>query len=424
VRRWRAPIWMRGVAWALLTFAFPCVASAHGHAASPSETGSTDRDLWKASCAKLVEKPGKSEAKTCATYTFTARPFHFLVQNVVPGGGYGGGGEFVQVLDHGIWQAQLKLTGVMTIRQYWFAQTDFTARRPSFGSWNQGEENFAVEVYARNRQMPSLPFYGLGPNTSLSNAAQFSERDTRLGIQVSNPLTSWLGAAGTLEGIWPEVGGASGKSLQSEYSDQTAPGLNSQPSFVHYEVLLNPHVLLGDRFQIDYAIRYGFFQDTGTGHYSFRRLDADFKHEFYPERKNGHRRLDSVLIGEARIAASDTSRGGVVPFYMQETIGGSDVDNRPTLRAFKDYRFRAPNLILFQGEFDRRMYGPFGVLLFYDAGQVALQNSGIDFDNFRQGFGGGLSVFLGGKIVFKAYVGLGGGEGIHPFFGIPSFLPN
>lgn len=415
----------RAMVYAALTFALcGVVAGQTTPANSSSQQGTTDWDMWKASCSEFATDPGAAGAKSCGTDTFTARPFHFLVQSVAPGGAYGGGGKFVGDLNHGLWQNELQLTGVITIRQYWLAQFDFTARRPSFGSWNQGEENFAIELYARNKQMPGLPFYGLGPNTSLDNAAQFSERDTRIGMTVSNPLTSWLGAAGTLEGLWPSIGGASGTSIQTEYNEQSVPGLDTQPNFIHYEILLNPHFLLWDRFQIDYAIRYGFFQDTDTGHYSFRRLDADFKHQFFPERENGHRRLDSVFVAEARIAASSVSSGGAVPFYLQETLGGSDIDNIPTLRAFKDYRFRAPNLILFQGEFDRRIYGPLGALVFYDAGQVALQSDSLDFSNFRQGFGGGLSVFLGGKIVFKAYVGLGGGEGAHPFFGIPSFLPD
>jgi hypothetical protein len=40
----------------------------------------------------------------------------------------------------------------------------------------------------------------------------------------------------------------------------------------------------------------------------------------------------------------------------------------------------------------------------------------------HQGFGGGLAFFMAGKVVFRAYVGLGGGEGAHPYFGIASFI--
>lgn len=407
------------LAWGLLVLSTRPVLGQTGGSATTSRT---DWATWKKDCSKLAHKPGVKTAKSCGTDSFTSRPFHFLVQGVVPGSAYGGGGRYTQDLSHGLWENQLQFTGVLTIRQFWFTGADFTARRVPFGSWNEGGDDFAIEAYARNKQMPNLPFYGLGPNTSVNNSVQFSERDTRAGIHVSNPLTSWLGAQGTFESLWPTIGGVPGRTIQTQYTEQTAPGLIMQPNFLHYELLLRPHVSLWDRLKLDYPVRYGYFQDTADGHYSFRRLDMDFKNTLYPETEFGRPRGDSTLTAEVRLSLSDASAGHAVPFYLQETIGGTDIDNTPTLRAFKDYRFRAPNLILFQGEFDRRVYGPFGLLLFYDAGKVALQRSDIDFNNFKQGFGGGFSFFLADKVVFKAYVGLGGGEGAHPFFGIPSFL--
>jgi hypothetical protein len=394
--------------------------------ASASVTGTTDWDAWKHDCSDLVHDPGKKSLLACGTDTFRARPFHFVAQTVVPGSAVGPGGEYSKDLNKGVWQNQLQLTGVFTIREFGYADARFTARRPRLGSWNKAEENFAIEIYGQDRQLPQMTYYGLGPNTTLSGAAEFSQRDARAGVIVSNPLTSWLGLTGTFEGLFPSVGGvtsASAVSINQAYTEQTAPGLASQPNFLHYEVLLRPHVLVKDRFLVDYRLRYGYFQDTDTGHYSFRRLDTDFRHSFFPERENGHRRADSVLTEEVRIAASDASAGNAIPFYLQETIGGSGINNEPTLRAFKDYRFRAPNLILAQTEYDRRIIGPVGILLFYDAGKVTLAKSDLNFSGLRQGAGGGLSFFLGGQIVFRAYVGAGSGEGVHPFFGIANFLP-
>jgi hypothetical protein len=63
-----------------------------------------------------------------------------------------------------------------------------------------------------------------------------------------------------------------------------------------------------------------------------------------------------------------------------------------------------------------------GSFLLEDAGKVAFARSDLNFTNMHQGFGGGLSFFLAGKVVFRAYVGLGGGEGAHPYFGIANFL--
>jgi hypothetical protein len=239
-------------------------------------------------------------------------------------------------------------------------------------------------------------------------------------------LASWLSVAGTFETLWPNVGNVSSTkviSIGQAYTEQTAPGLTSQPPFLHFEAFVRPHFsLASNHVEFDYRFRYGYFHDTDTGHYSFRRFVADFGHSIYPESENGHRRLDSVLSIRFRLSMSDASASNAVPFYLQETIGGSDIDNQPTLRSFRDFRFRGPNSFLVQTEYDRRIIGPVGFLLFYDAGKVTVARSDLNFTDLHQGFGGGLSFFLAGKVVFRMYVGLGGGEGAHPYFGVANFI--
>jgi hypothetical protein len=391
----------------------------------PTVTETDDWDQWKKNCHDMTTDFGKDTFLSCATSTFRSRPFHFLAQTVVPGSGVGGGGYYGSDLNRDIWQNRLELTGVMTIRQFSFTEAKFTARRPHFGSYHS-DENFAFQIYAHNKQMEDLPFYGLGPNTSVHNAVHFSERDTRFGALVASPLTSWLSAAGTFETLWPNIGNVSSRnviSIGQVYTEQTAPGLTSQPAFLHFEAFLRPHFsLASNHVEFDYRFRYGYFHDTNTGHYSFRRFVADFGHSIYPESENGHRRLDSILSVRFRLSMSDVSAANAMPFYLQETIGGSDIDNQPTLRSFRDFRFRGPNSFLVQTEYDRRIIGPVGLLVFYDAGKVTLARSDLNFTDLRQGFGGGLSFFLAGKIVFRAYVGLGSGEGAHPFFGVANFI--
>lgn len=394
-------------------------------ASDPTVTGTNDWDQWKKNCHDLATDFGKDTFLSCATSTFRSRPFHFLAQSIVPGSGVGGGGYYGRDLNNDIWQNRLEFTGVITIRQFWFGEAKFTARRPHFGSFHS-DENLAFQIYARNKQMQDLPFYGLGPDTNVHNAVHFTERDTRIGGLVASPLASWLSASATFETIIPSVGNVDSTkvvSIGQVYDEATAPGLASQPTFVHLEGFLRPHFsLASNHLQFDYRFRYGYFRDTDTGHYSFRRFVMDFGHSLYPESENGHRRLDSVFTARVRIALSDASASNAVPFYLQETIGGSDVDNQATLRSFRDFRFRAPNSFLLQTEYDRRIVGPVGLLAFYDAGKVTFARGDLNFTNLHQGFGGGLSFFLAGKVVFRAYVGLGGGEGAHPYFGIANFL--
>lgn len=72
------------------------------------------------------------------------------------------------------------------------------------------------------------------------------------------------------------------------------------------------------------------------------------------------------------LTESFTSSGHVVPFYFQPTLGGSDINGKSSLASFQDYRFRAPNLLLFQVNIEHSIYGPVGATFMAETGRVAL----------------------------------------------------
>jgi hypothetical protein len=143
-------------------------------------------------------------------------------------------------------------------------------------------------------------------------------------------------------------------------------------------------------------------------------------------------RKASVLYIYGRVVSNHTGTGSVVPFYLLDTIGGSDINSIASLRGFQDYRFRAPDLFYLQTQWERRLLpnakstssalrkvaGAVGILGFYDAGQVALKASDFSVSNMRQSFGFGLTFWSGDKVWFRAYIGVGSGEGAHTFFGV------
>jgi hypothetical protein len=389
-------------------------------------TGTSDWDQWKRNCSGLLHH-FKQDLIGCGSSTFRSRPFHFVAQSIVPGSGVGGGGQYAPDLNAGKWQNQLKATSVITIRQFWLAELKFQGQRSIDKDWNKSGESLGLNIYVHNRSLPVMTFYGLGPNTNVNNSVKFSQRDTVAGIDLSSPTpVSWLSVGGKLEGLWPNVGGVTGTnviSIQQQYTEQTAPGLTAQPPMVHEQIFLHPHKRVFEQFAIDYNIAYNFYQDTDTGHFSFRRFEANLEHHFYPEKsKLGVARLDRDFIVRWRYSASDASSGNAVPFYLQQTLGGTDIDNQPTLRAFKDYRFRGPDLMMVQAEYDRRVWKYLGILVSYDAGKVALRKSDLNFSGMHQSFGGGVAIYLADKLVFRMAVALGGGEGAHPYFGIANFL--
>src|SRR5712664_2750985 len=111
--------------------------------------GTSDWDQWKNNCSLAHDFAKKFIS--CAASTFRSRPFHFVAQSIVPGSGVGGGGYYGRDLNSDNWQNRLEFTGVMTIRQFWFAEGKFTARRPHFGDYHS-DENFAFQLYARKKQ--------------------------------------------------------------------------------------------------------------------------------------------------------------------------------------------------------------------------------------------------------------------------------
>ena len=168
------------------------------------------------------------------------------------------------------------------------------------------------------------------------------------------------------------------------------------------------------------------------------RFEANVEQRFYPEKKKHGGVIEQNYFSVLwRYSVSNANAGQAIPFYLQGTIGGSDIDNQPSLPAFKDYRFRGPDLMTVRAEYDRKLCeacapcksgtihtvcSHLGLLVAYDAGKVALRKSDLDFSGLQQSFGGGISIYLGKDVIFRMAVALGGGEGTHPYIGIANFL--
>jgi len=85
-----------------------------------------------------------------------------------------------------------------------------------------------------------------------------------------------------------------------------------------------------------------------------------------------------------------------VPFYFQQTLGGSDINGAPALSSYQDYRFRGPNLLLLRESFEHSLWGPFGFQFRADQGKVALTRGDIGFDRLKHSFATGLTLRAGG----------------------------
>ncbi len=400
-----------------------------------------------ASCSNLFSS--FAQIGSCGAFLFNSgKPVRLTIPtSVVPGGGTALGVMYAQPLDIHDWtDSNLTMSAGSSIRQFWFADSTLSFfHRKWGGAWNTARDRNRFRAYAHVQGLPLMPFYGIGPDTSRSSLVDFGERRLWTGIDAFVPLKSWLAVGAAAEYLQNPINGINDpkvRSIEDFYSEDNAPGLEHQPGFSHIHVFAQPRrdwKWTKTRSQV----AYDFYKATDTQHYTFHKFRADFLQTIYPEHKTeatsggtGTRsqpNYDSVLYIFGRFTTEQTNNGNVVPFYLQETIGGSDIDGISTLRGFQDYRFRAPNLFAISTQYERRLLPPvkgdsastirkvagaLGVMAFYDAGEVGLKASDLDFSHVRQTYGFGLTFWSGERVWFRAYVGLGSGEGLHNFTGI------
>jgi hypothetical protein len=84
------------------------------------------------------------------------------------------------------------------------------------------------------------------------------------------------------------------------------------------------------------------------------------------------------------------------------------------LPSFQDYRFRAPNMMLFRASFEHSIYKwPVGIVLMIDEGKVAQRRSDIDFSHLQHSYTAGLTLRAGGFPMVYLLFSWGGHEGTH-----------
>jgi hypothetical protein len=88
------------------------------------------------------------------------------------------------------------------------------------------------------------------------------------------------------------------------------------------------------------------------------------------------------------------------------------------LPSYPDYRFRAPNLLLFRASIEHSIWGPIGAMFMADTGKVGLTRGELGFDHFRHSYGAGLTFRAGGFPFVQVLFAWGGGEGTHPIAAI------
>ncbi|HEY6339778.1 MAG TPA: hypothetical protein VIW68_14905 [Candidatus Sulfotelmatobacter sp.] len=315
-------------------------------------------------------------------------------------------------------------------------------------------------VYAQGISLNKVNYFGEGNNSTLGGASVFGMTQTIVGGNAIKPVYEWpalsklnLALLGEMNGRFVNVKGESGQSvpsIQTLYDEATAPGLASQPGFLQMGegVRMKP-VLFEDHLQLNYLANFEEFFAPSNSHYSFLRWTIDLNHtlNFYshspsyePKDTNGPdecatalgaitcppipytRNLNGSVGVRLLISESIHSARSAVPFYFQQTLGGSDVNGSSSLASYQDYRFRAPNLLLLRGSFEHSIWGPLGFTLTAEEGRVTQNRGDVAFAHLKHSFATGLTVRAGGVPMVYVMFAWGGPEGHHNIFNMNTAL--
>ena len=413
---------------------------------------------------------------SCAYTLFTDHPLHIAAGSMPPQNGFGVGGAFVWSKNTKNWRLSWDVDAVGAFSGSWRAggymtmvhtphsninpikvtipgessdQDQKSTRAPSFT-----HPYTVFNLYAQTISLNQLNYFGLGNDTVLAGKSLFGMSQTVVGGSVIKPVFEfasirWLNLAllGEVNGRFLSIRGEHGQSapsIETLYDEASAPGLSSQPGFAQFGQGIRIRPAIGN-LQLNYLGKLQEFVASNS-EFSFLRWTIDLDHTYWLYGKSvsgtsetlgpdscaprgeqcppaSHTRNRSGSIGvRFLLAESITSASSAVPFYFQQTLGGSDINGMMSLGSYQDYRFRAPNLLLLEESFEHSIWGPFGLKFMADQGRVALQRSDIGFSDLKHSFAAGLTLRAGAFPMVSFMFAWDGSEGHHSIFNMNSSL--
>lgn len=411
----------------------------------------------------------------CGVELFTDHPLHIAAGSMAPQNGFGFGGAFVTSHNTKTWRLSWDLDAVSATsgarRAGGYMKMVHTPNEPvhvikalvpqpgAATETHEPKPKVAVHsytvfnLYAQSTSLSKVNFFGLGNDSTLARASVFGMTDTVVGANVIKPLVEWpatsklnLALLGEMNGRFVDIRGDHGQSvpsIETLYSNRTAPGLSRQPGFFQLGQGLRIQPVVADYLQLNYLANFQEFFAPSSSQNSFLRWTVDLGHTFYlygytqsaaPGNRdfNGpdecapaggtcspvphSRNLNGSVGVRLLLSESINSATSAVPFYFQQTLGGSDINGAAALGSYQDYRFRAPNLLLLEEKFEHSIWGPFGFAFLADQGRVALTRGDLGFSHLKHSLASGITLRAGGFPMVFAMFAWGGSEGHHNIF--------
>jgi hypothetical protein len=264
-----------------------------------------------------------------------------------------------------------------------------------------------LETWASRRDYPQENFFGLGPDSRRADRSDYAIRTTHVGGRAGVRPVEPLLVGGGLEYLQPRLGRGNGSrlpDLPDIFQPSQVPGFQARSDFLRSDAFIEVdyreprNARQGGWYRFDYS----HYDDRTAGTYTFNRLDADVRQfiGFLAGRR--------VIAARIFVATSDATGDDAVPFYYMPTLGGND-----TLRGFREYRFRGPHAMLFQGEYRWEIWSGLDGAIFYDTGKVANRRSDLDLSDLEHDYGFGFRFNTDNGVVFRVDAAFGSRDGKH-----------
>jgi len=271
-------------------------------------------------------------------------------------------------------------------------------------------EHLFLDFNVAYRNYPQERFFGLGPKSRKEDRTNFRLEDT-----------TYLGTMGVKWRRWFRVGVKGGiiatnagpgtdprfPSTEKVFTPRNTPALDFQPD--HYQVGTFAQMDWRDepgnpRSGGNYVLEWNLFGDRNKSLYTFRRYEVEAQQyvPFFNRRR--------VIAFRAKTSLTDTSAGQSVPFYMMQTLGGSE-----DLRGFREYRFRDKNLMVYNLEYRWEVFSGMDMALFGDAGKVFTSRSDFSLDHLEGAYGIGFRFNQAKSVFLRVDIGRSR-EGMRFFF--------
>ena len=418
----------------------------------------------------------------CAEVLFTGQPLHIAVGSMPPQNGFGAGLAYVGHNDTTDWSKSWSADAIASANASWRAgaylklvDTRIKTSQPVFGTGGASASDIQAYVerpvynfYLQSISLNKLTFFGEGAGTSAAGRSFYGMTEHIVGGSLVHPLYEKLnmGWYGEINGRAVDIRPSRGQespSIEQVYSPATAPGLANQPFFLQLGagVRMRPSAF-NNRLNFNYDAAYRPYFGVSDSGFSFQRLTLDLYQEISLYRKflfvardtndpndcridpaddtskcppvikkepkgsgakSSSRSLEGKLGLRAYTALSMTPGSNVVPFYFQPTLGGADLNGNPSLSSYQDYRFRAPNLLLFQEVFEHSLGSwPVGFTLRADQGKVALLRGDLGSNHWVHSYAVGGTLRAGGFPMVYLLFAFGGHEGTHTIANVNTSL--